>query len=59
VLVASEPGDDDHGWTEVPQRSVLTATTAGVEVAPLPANPATPQAITHNGQPTERKDPIP
>jgi glutamine amidotransferase len=52
VVVASEPGDDGPGWAEVPQRSVLTATTAGVEMAPLPASPATPQAIAHNGQPT-------
>jgi gamma-glutamyl hercynylcysteine S-oxide hydrolase len=36
VLVASEPGDDEPGWTDVPEGSVLTATADGVEVRPLP-----------------------
>jgi gamma-glutamyl hercynylcysteine S-oxide hydrolase len=36
VVVASEPGDDEPGWTEVPGRSVLAATPAGAEVRPLP-----------------------
>ena len=35
VTVASEPADDDPGWTEVPDRSLLTATTGSVEVRPL------------------------
>jgi gamma-glutamyl hercynylcysteine S-oxide hydrolase len=39
VVVASEPGDEEPGWTEVPDRSVLTATPAGVEVSPLPGPP--------------------
>ena len=30
-VVASEPGDDEPGWAEVPDGSVLTATSAGVE----------------------------
>jgi glutamine amidotransferase len=37
VVVASEPGDDGPGWTDVPGHSVLTATVTGVQVAPLPA----------------------
>jgi gamma-glutamyl hercynylcysteine S-oxide hydrolase len=37
VTVASEPGDDEPGWTEVPDRQVLTATPAGVSVQPLTA----------------------
>ncbi|MGD0703636.1 MAG: ergothioneine biosynthesis protein EgtC [Trebonia sp.] len=37
VLVASEPGDDDPGWTEVPDRQVLTATPSLVSVRPLTA----------------------
>jgi gamma-glutamyl hercynylcysteine S-oxide hydrolase len=37
VVVASEPGDDEPGWTEVAQRSVLSATPDGVDVRPLPA----------------------
>jgi glutamine amidotransferase len=36
VVVASEPGDDGPGWTDVPEHSVLTATVADVQVAPLP-----------------------
>ena len=36
VVVASEPGDDEPGWTEVPEGSVLTATAGAVEVRPLP-----------------------
>jgi hypothetical protein len=35
VTVASEPADDDPGWTEVPDRSLLAATTANVAVRPL------------------------
>lgn len=34
-VVASEPCDDEPGWTDVPDGSVLTATPAGVEVRPL------------------------
>ena len=37
VVVASEPGDDEPGWAEVPARSVLVATRAGVDVRPLPS----------------------
>ena len=35
VTVASEPCDDDPGWTEVPDRQVLTAEPSGVTVRPL------------------------
>ncbi len=35
VTVASEPADDDPGWTEVPDRSLLAATTANVAIRPL------------------------
>ena len=35
VTVASEPADDHPGWTEVPDRSLLAATTANVAVRPL------------------------
>jgi glutamine amidotransferase len=41
VVVASEPGDDETGWTEAPADSVVTATAGQVEVVPLlnvPAN---------------------
>jgi glutamine amidotransferase len=35
-VIASEPGDDEPGWTGVPDGSVLTATSAAVEVSRLP-----------------------
>jgi glutamine amidotransferase len=35
VTVASEPSDDDPGWTEVADRQVLTAVPGGVDVLPL------------------------
>ena len=35
VVVASEPGDDEPGWTEVPEGSVVTATPQQVSVADL------------------------
>ena len=35
VVVASEPGDDGPGWTEVPDGSVVTATPRQVSVAEL------------------------
>lgn len=37
VTVASEPGDDEPGWIEVPQGSLVTATPEQVSVTPLPA----------------------
>ena len=36
ALVASEPGDDEPGWTQVSDQCVLTATPGGAEVRPLP-----------------------
>jgi glutamine amidotransferase len=38
VVVASEPGDDGPGWTEVPDGSVLTATARDIRVAGLPSD---------------------
>ncbi len=35
VVVASEPGDDEPGWTEVPGRQVVTAAPDRVTVRPL------------------------
>jgi glutamine amidotransferase len=52
VLVASEPGDDEPGWAEVPDGSLLEATAAGVSITPLgpwpvpPAEMLTPAAGT-------------
>jgi len=37
VVVASEPCDDEPGWTEVPDRYLLTATAREVSVGPLAA----------------------
>ncbi|MGW7790311.1 class II glutamine amidotransferase [Streptomyces tricolor] len=46
TVVASEPYDDDPLWREVPDRTVLTASRAGVLLAPLeepaPASPKEP-----------------
>jgi glutamine amidotransferase len=36
VTVASEPGDDEAGWTEIPRAALVTATTEEVSVTPLP-----------------------
>jgi gamma-glutamyl hercynylcysteine S-oxide hydrolase len=44
VVVASEPGDDEPGWAEVPDGSVLTATARDVQVTRLPV--ATPETTT-------------
>jgi gamma-glutamyl hercynylcysteine S-oxide hydrolase len=38
VIVASEPGDDGPGWTEVPDRQVLTAAPDRVTIRPLTAH---------------------
>jgi glutamine amidotransferase len=40
VTVASEPDDDEPGWTEVPDRHVLTATRSLTRVRPLGDLPA-------------------
>ncbi|MGW1075880.1 ergothioneine biosynthesis protein EgtC [Streptomyces sp. NPDC002537] len=49
TVVASEPYDDDPGWTEVPDRTLLTATRTELALSPLsPAVPAVP-----------RKEPVP
>jgi glutamine amidotransferase len=37
VTVASEPCDDEPGWTQVPDRQVLTAVPSRVTIRPLPA----------------------
>ena len=50
VVVASEPSDDQHGWTDVPEGSVLTATLDCVEVCPLPVMPPPPAAGTEEGR---------
>jgi glutamine amidotransferase len=41
VTVASEPHDDESGWTEVPGRHLLTATAGAVAVRPLDEATAT------------------
>jgi glutamine amidotransferase len=35
LVVASEPSDDDQGWVRVPDNSLLTATSADVEISAL------------------------
>ena len=39
VTVASEPADEDSGWTEIPDRSLVTATASDVKIQPLPVPP--------------------
>jgi gamma-glutamyl hercynylcysteine S-oxide hydrolase len=58
VVVASEPGDDQPGWTEVPDRHSLTATPAGVSARPLTAEiPGfTATARAHRARRTDRFD---
>jgi len=38
VLVASEPLDDDPGWVDVPDRSVVRASCTELEISPLSAH---------------------
>jgi glutamine amidotransferase len=35
VVIASEPYDDEPGWEEVPDRSLVTAGTGGIGISPL------------------------
>jgi gamma-glutamyl hercynylcysteine S-oxide hydrolase len=42
VVVASEPFDDDPGWVDVPDRSVLVAARGRVRVSPLDDGPEEP-----------------
>jgi glutamine amidotransferase len=44
VVVASEPGDDGPGWTEVPDGSVITATPQQISVTRLA------EASSHDGK---------
>ncbi len=46
VTVASEPGDDDRNWIEVPDRHLLTATPSAVGLRPLAASPTRNHART-------------
>jgi glutamine amidotransferase len=48
VTVASEPSDDEPGWTEVPDRHLLVATAGEVSVQPVAAGtrPAPADATT-------------
>ena len=55
VVVASEPGDDEPGWTEVPDGSVVTATPQQVSVAELAA-PSTHDA--HHTEDRKDRDPM-
>jgi gamma-glutamyl hercynylcysteine S-oxide hydrolase len=50
VLVASEPGDDEPGWTEVPDGSLLEATAGGVRITPLRSWPGAHETTTETPQ---------
>lgn len=45
VLVASEPPDDEPGWTDLPDRTLLLATRDGVELRPLTGPAPTLSAV--------------
>ncbi|WP_317446648.1 ergothioneine biosynthesis protein EgtC [Streptomyces collinus] len=57
TVVASEPYDDDPLWQEVPDRTVLTASRAGVLLAPLedPALTPTPSSVRAGGPPSPKE----
>jgi gamma-glutamyl hercynylcysteine S-oxide hydrolase len=46
VVVASEPFDDEPGWTDVPEGSVVEATVSRVAVRPLASTPPRTTGIT-------------
>jgi glutamine amidotransferase len=50
VVVASEPGDDEPGWVDVPDGSVLEATPGSVRMSPIGA-PALAGAVTAGAPP--------
>jgi gamma-glutamyl hercynylcysteine S-oxide hydrolase len=55
VTVASEPADDEPGWTEVPDGSVVIAAPRQVSVTPLPApDPRVPGITETPHSPDER-----
>jgi glutamine amidotransferase len=49
VTVASEPADEDPAWTEVPDRSLVTATASDVKVQPLPV-PVPPEVTADSAE---------
>jgi len=52
VVVASEPADDEAGWTDVPDRSLLTLTGDGCAVTPLqPVTPLHTMPLEPEGRP--------
>ncbi|MER6568562.1 ergothioneine biosynthesis protein EgtC [Streptomyces sp. NPDC001093] len=57
TVVASEPYDDDPLWQEVPDRTVLTASRAGVLLAPLedPASSPTLDSARAAGPPSSKE----
>ena len=54
VTVASEPDDDGPGWTEVPDRHLLTAAAGQVRVRPLAGRPHEPSRAPTPGPPPGR-----
>ncbi|MGW2741780.1 ergothioneine biosynthesis protein EgtC [Streptomyces sp. NPDC001450] len=57
TVVASEPYDDDPLWQEVPDRTVLTASRAGVLLAPIedPASCPTPDSARAGAAPSPKE----
>lgn len=50
VVVASEPCDEEPGWMQVPDGSVLTAVPGAVDVRPLPVTIPPPAAGLEDGR---------
>lgn len=46
VVVASEPYDDDPGWVEVPEGTLVTASRSGVRLTPIADRFAAPASAT-------------
>jgi gamma-glutamyl hercynylcysteine S-oxide hydrolase len=57
VVVASEPGDDEPDWTEVPDRHVLTATPSLVSVRPLVPSATDPEPSSTPSTPSTSSTP--
>ncbi|MEV0182360.1 ergothioneine biosynthesis protein EgtC [Streptomyces sp. NPDC050625] len=57
TVVASEPYDDDPHWQEVPDRTLLTASRAGVLLTPVedPAPSPTPSSVRAGGPPSSKE----
>ncbi|MCW2505114.1 MAG: hypothetical protein JWO79_3398 [Actinomycetia bacterium] len=56
VVVASEPYDDEPGWRQAADRTILTATPDGVAIAPIDGAPPPPADTSETGGTGELDD---